>query len=63
MKRTVLSAAVLAFVLGLGISFAAPTAVMAAEGKKAESPCAKMTDKKEKAACLKKEAAAKKAKK
>jgi len=58
MKRSVLSAAVLAFVLALGFS-AASTAVMAADKK--ESPCAKMTDKKEKAACVKAEAAAKKA--
>jgi|GEM_PF-1415286 hypothetical protein len=58
MKRSVLSAAVLAFVLALGFS-AASTAVMAADKK--ESPCAKMTDKAEKKACMKAEADAKKA--
>ncbi len=58
MKRSVLSAAVLAFVLALGFS-AASTAVMAADKK--ESPCAKMTDKAAKKACMKAEADAKKA--
>ncbi|MCF3628966.1 hypothetical protein RJ527_15940 [Thalassospiraceae bacterium LMO-SO8] len=58
MKRSVLSAAVLAFVLALGFS-AASTAVLAADKK--ESPCAKMTDKAEKKACMKAEADAKKA--
>lgn len=58
MKRTVLSAAVLAFVMALGFT-AASTAVMAAEKK--VSPCAKMADKAEKKACMKAEADAKKA--
>jgi hypothetical protein len=58
MKRTILSAAALAFVLALGFS-AASTAVLAADKK--ESPCAKMTDKAEKKACMKAEADAKKA--
>lgn len=58
MKRSVLSAAVLAFVLALGFS-ATSTAVLAADKK--ENPCAKMTDKAEKKACMKAEADAKKA--
>lgn len=58
MKRSVLSAAVLAFVLALGFS-AASTAVMAADKK--ENPCAKLTDKAEKKACMKAQADAKKA--
>tara|TARA_R110002167_G_scaffold209612_1_gene413559 strand:- start:848 stop:1033 length:186 start_codon:yes stop_codon:yes gene_type:complete len=58
MKRSVLSAAVLAFVLALGVP-AASTAVLAADKK--ENPCAKMTDKAEKKACMKAQADAKKA--
>ena len=60
MKRTVLFAAALAFVLGMGFT-TSPSVVFAADKK--ENPCAKLTDKKEKAACMKKEADAKKAKK
>tara|TARA_R110002167_G_scaffold218853_1_gene423482 strand:- start:187 stop:441 length:255 start_codon:yes stop_codon:yes gene_type:complete len=58
MKRTVLSAAIFAFVMALGVP-AASTAVLAADKK--ENPCAKMTDKAEKKACMKAQADAKKA--
>tara|TARA_Y100000813_G_scaffold152149_1_gene112380 strand:- start:298 stop:486 length:189 start_codon:yes stop_codon:yes gene_type:complete len=59
MKRSVLFAAALAFAMGLGLTATFPTTAGASEKK--ESPCMKLVDKKEKMACLKKEAEAKKA--
>ena len=60
MKRSVLFAAAVAFVLGMGLSFSTPSVVLAAEKK--ESPCAKIADKKAKEECMKKEKDAKKKK-
>lgn len=51
MKRTILTAACLAFVLGLGAAVTAPTAAFAAGEKKMESPCDKIKNEKKKAAC------------
>lgn len=58
MKRTVITAIAAAFVLGLGIAAVSSAPAVAAD-KKMESPCAKLTDAKAKADCMKKEAAMK----